>query len=156
LTAAATATLTSAINYPIRPKEIYLVFFGEPGRDGVRRPYQFAKIWGGIKESIGTNDLHFYDIRREAVSRLVEEGLSDQEVASISGHDSRQMLRRYTHLRAEDQVTNLDGLAKVRAVVFDAYGTIATINNKRSPFARLLQIGASKDRARKKYDFRQL
>lgn len=99
---------------------------------------------------------YFYDLRREAVSRLVEGGLSDQEVASISGHESRQMLRRYTHLRAEDLVTNLDGLAKVRAVVFDPYGTIATINNKPSPFARLLQIGASKDRARTKDDSRAI
>jgi integrase len=140
LTAAATAALKSAIDNPIWPKETDLVFFGEPGRDGIRRPYQFAKIWGGIKESIGIADLHFHDLRHEAVSRLVEGGLSDQEVASISGHKSMQMLRRYTHLRAEDLVTKLDGLAKVRAVVFDVYGTIAAINNKRSPFARLLHI----------------
>jgi hypothetical protein len=132
------------------------VFFGEPGRDGIRRPYQFAKIWGGIKQAIGANDLHFHDIRHEAVSRLVEGGLSDQEVASISGHKSMQMLRRYTHLRAEDLVTKLDGLTKIRAVVLDVYGTIAAINNKRSPFARLLQIGASQGRTRTKEDSRAL
>jgi HAD superfamily hydrolase (TIGR01549 family) len=156
LTATATAALKSAINNPIRPKETDLVFFGEPGRDGIRRPYQFSKIWGDIKESIGVTDLHFHDLRHEAVSRLVEGGLSDQEVASISGHKSMQMLRRYTHLRAEDLVTKLDGLAKVHAVVFDVYGTIAAINNKRSPFAQLLQIGASKGRARTKEDARAL
>ncbi len=156
LTAAATAALKTAINNPLRPKETDLVFFGEPGRDGIRRPYQFAKIWAGIKEAIGANDLHFHDLRHEAVSRLVEGGLSDQEVASISGHKSMQMLRRYTHLRAEDLVTKLDGLAKVRAVVFDVYGTIAAINDKRSPFARLLQIGALRGRTRTKEDSRAL
>jgi len=44
------------------------------------------------------------------VSRLVEAGLGDQEVAAISGHKSMQMLRRYTHLRAEDLVERLDQL----------------------------------------------
>lgn len=37
-------------------------------------------------------------------------GLSDQEVAAISGHKSMQMLKRYTHLRAEDWVGKLDKL----------------------------------------------
>ncbi|EPI5390640.1 site-specific integrase, partial [Pseudomonas aeruginosa] len=48
----------------------------------------------------------------EAVSRLVEGGLSDQEVSAISGHKSMQMLKRYTHLRAEDLVGKLDKLKR--------------------------------------------
>lgn len=75
-------------------------------------PYQFTKIWGDLKRELRMSDLHFHDLRHEAVSRLVEGGLSDQEVASISGHKSMQMLRRYTHLRAEDLVEKLD---KIRA-----------------------------------------
>ncbi|HFJ9685499.1 TPA: site-specific integrase, partial [Pseudomonas aeruginosa] len=50
----------------------------------------------------------------EAVSRLVEGGLSDQEVSAISGHKSMQMLKRYTHLRAEDLVSKLDLLERER------------------------------------------
>ena len=46
----------------------------------------------------------------EAVSRLVEKGLSDQEVSAVSGHKSMQMLKRYTHLRAEDLVNKLDAI----------------------------------------------
>lgn len=112
LTAAATSALKSAVANPLRPKDCDLVFFGEPGKDGERRPYQFTKIWADIKETLGISNLHFHDLRHEAVSRLVECGLSDQEVASISGHKSMQMLRRYTHLRAEDLVTKLDRLPK--------------------------------------------
>ena len=52
--------------------------------------------------------LRFHDLRHEAVSRLVEAGLNDQEVVAISGHKSMQMLKRYTHLRAEDLVEKLD------------------------------------------------
>jgi integrase len=59
-------------------------------------------------ERADIEDFHFHDLRHEAVSRLVEMGLSDQEVAAISGHKSMQMLRRYTHLRTEDLVAKLD------------------------------------------------
>jgi len=111
LTKGAASAFMAALQNPLRPKTSDLIFFGEPGRDGVCRPYQFAKIWAGIKESVQIEDLHFHDLRHEAVSRLVERGLSDQEVASISGHKSMQMLRRYTHLRAEDLVAKLDLLA---------------------------------------------
>jgi integrase len=111
LTKGAASAFKEALENPLRPKTSDLIFFGEPGRDGVCRPYQFAKIWAGIKESVQIADLHFHDLRHEAVSRLVERGLSDQEVASISGHKSMQMLRRYTHLRAEDLVAKLDSLA---------------------------------------------
>ncbi|MDP5561339.1 site-specific integrase, partial [Pseudomonas aeruginosa] len=52
-------------------------------------------------------------VEHEAVSRLVEGGLSDQEVSAISGHKSMQMLKRYTHLRAEDLVYKLDRLEKI-------------------------------------------
>jgi len=108
LTRAATDVLRSALDNPIRPIDTDLVFFGEPGRDGKRRPYVFQKLWAGIVSDIGLADLHFHDLRHEAVSRLVEAGLSDQEVAAISGHKSMQMLKRYTHLRAEDLVVKLD------------------------------------------------
>lgn len=46
-------------------------------------------------------NLHFHDLRHEAISRLFERGLSLPEVATISGHKTWAMLRRYTHLSAE-------------------------------------------------------
>lgn len=46
----------------------------------------------------------FYDLQHKATSRFVEAGLSDPEAASITGHKSMQMLRRYTHPRSEDLV----------------------------------------------------
>nr|WP_323012264.1 tyrosine-type recombinase/integrase [Castellaniella sp.] len=73
-------------------------------------PYLFDKAWTDAKKAAGLTDFRFHDLRHEAVSRLVEAGLSDQEVAAISGHKSMQMLKRYTHLRAEDLVGKLDKL----------------------------------------------
>jgi len=112
LSLSATALFRQALAHPIRPIDCNLVFFGEPGRDGKRRPYAFTKRWGTLKKSLGLHDLHFHDLRHEAVSRLVEGGLSDQEVSAISGHKSMQMLRRYTHLRAEDLVGRLDRIGR--------------------------------------------
>ena len=40
-------------------------------------------------------------------SRLFEKGFSIVEVASITGHEDLKMLKRYTHLRAEDMVERL-------------------------------------------------
>lgn len=112
LTRAATEILRTALDNPVRPIDTDLVFSGEPGRDGKRQPYVFQKLWAAIVRDVGLADLHFDDLRHEAVSRLVEAGLSNQEVASISGHKSMQMLKRYTNLRAEDLVQKLDGLRR--------------------------------------------
>ena len=114
LTKVAQATFGNALANPLRPDDCDLVFFGEPGRDGARRPYAFNKAWMEIKRDLGMTDLRFHDLRHEAVSRLVEAGLSDQEVSAISGHKSMQMLKRYTHLRAEELVDKLDAIAKGR------------------------------------------
>jgi integrase len=52
-------------------------------------------------------DLNFHDLRHEAVSRLFEKGFSLPEVAAISGHKTWAMLKRYTHLKAEDLAKKL-------------------------------------------------
>lgn len=108
LSTSATAAFVEALANPVRPIGTDLIFFGEPGRDEKRRPYNFNKAWLDIKASIGLKEFRFHDLRHEAVSRFVEGGLSDQEVAAISGHKSMQMLKRYTHLRTEELVEKLD------------------------------------------------
>jgi integrase len=114
LSIAATELFRAALNNPVRPIDTDLIFYGEPGRDGKRRPYRFDRMWQKIKRDVGIVDLHFHDLRHEAVSRLVEAGLSDQEVSAISGHKSMQMLKRYTHLRAEDLVARIDEASQRR------------------------------------------
>lgn len=52
-------------------------------------------------------DLHFHDLRHEATSRLFEKGFNPMEVSAITGHKTLQMLKRYTHLRAEDLVERM-------------------------------------------------
>jgi integrase len=52
-------------------------------------------------------DLRFHDLRHEATSRLFEKGLNVMEVATITGHKTLDMLKRYTHLKAEDLAKKL-------------------------------------------------
>lgn len=47
------------------------------------------------------------DLRHEATTRFFERGLNIMEVASITGHKDLRMLRRYTHLKAEDLARKL-------------------------------------------------
>jgi integrase len=114
LSSAATELLRQALSSPSRPIDTDMIFPGEPGRDGKRRPYRFDRMWQRIKKEQGLKDVRFHDLRHEAVSRFVEAGFSDQEVSAISGHKSMQMLKRYTHLRAEDLVARIDEASKKR------------------------------------------
>ncbi|WP_298172108.1 tyrosine-type recombinase/integrase [Acidithiobacillus sp.] len=76
----------------------------QSGRAGV-----FGTTYNGIHESYvracrraGITGLTFHDLRHEATSRLFEKGFNPMEVSTITGHKTLQMLKRYTHLRAED------------------------------------------------------
>ena len=70
-------------------------------------PNALRLAWDRNKKRAGIDDLHFHDLRHEAISRFFEMGLSIPEVALISGHKDTRMLMRYTHLRAEDLVKRL-------------------------------------------------
>lgn len=63
--------------------------------------------WGRLTRRAEIEDLHFHDLRHEAISRFFEKGLSVPEVALISGHRDPRILFRYTHLKAEDVARKL-------------------------------------------------
>lgn len=66
--------------------------------------------WRFMLQKLGIEDLHFHDLRHEAISRMFELGTLDMmEIAAISGHKSLAMLKRYTHLRANKLVHKLEG-----------------------------------------------
>jgi len=69
--------------------------------EAVKRAYIRAVRRAGIE------DLHFHDLRHEATTRFFEKGLNIMEVASITGHKDLRMLRRYTHLKAEELAKKL-------------------------------------------------
>lgn len=100
--------ILEVLEHPVRPKDTALIFFGEPGKEGQRKPYTINRVWSNALARAEMEDFRFHDLRHEATSRLVEAGLTDQQVSSITGHKSMQMLKRYTHLRNEDLVKIMD------------------------------------------------
>jgi len=59
-------------------------------------------------------DLRFHDLRHEATSRLFELGVFDiTEVATMTGHKTLAMLKRYTHHRAGRMAKKFPGASSV-------------------------------------------
>ena len=77
------------------------------GRVWAMRPDSISQAFERVCKAAGIEGLTFHDLRHEATSRLFEKGLNPMEVAAITGHKTLQMLKRYTHLRAEDLVGRL-------------------------------------------------
>ena len=77
--------------------------FGEPAAtaDYLTHAFQDAA------RAAGGHGVTFHTCRHEATRRLFEAGLGLMEVAAITGHKTLAMLRRYTHLRAEDLARKL-------------------------------------------------
>lgn len=103
-------TIKQAVAHPIRLDDTDLIFYGEPNREGLRKPYTIGKVWRNALEHAEIEDFKFHDLRHEATSRFVEAGLSDQQVSSITGHKSMQMLKRYTRLRSENLVNMISDM----------------------------------------------
>jgi integrase len=68
----------------------------------------FRLAWDRVKGRASIDDLHFHDLRHEAISRFFEMGLSMPEVASISGHRDARMLLRYAHAEKQNVIRKLD------------------------------------------------
>lgn len=52
-------------------------------------------------------DLHFHDLRHEALSRLAEQGWTATEIAAVSGHRTLNLVSRYVHHRVENLAAKL-------------------------------------------------
>jgi integrase len=58
--------------------------------------------WDAAKIAANIPDIRLHDLRHEAASRLFEKGLNVMEAASVTGHKTLSMLKRYTHLNPSD------------------------------------------------------
>lgn len=68
------------------------------GRVLARSDSWITKAFTDARRACGIANLVFHDLRHEAVSRLFEKGFNMMEAATVSGHQTLQMLKRYTHL----------------------------------------------------------
>ena len=58
----ATAVFQEIFDHPVRPLDTDLVFWGEPGRDGILRPYEFRPAWHRTLKSTGIVGFRFHDL----------------------------------------------------------------------------------------------
>jgi len=70
------------------------------GRVFSRDPNRYTIAFKKTCREAGVEGLRLHDLRHEATSRFVEKGLSLIEVASITGHKTMSMLKRYSHPEA--------------------------------------------------------
>ncbi|STE82247.1 Shufflon-specific DNA recombinase [Escherichia coli] len=96
----------------------------------------FKSAWRTALLDLKIENLHFHDLRHEAISRFFELGtLNVMEVAAISGHRSLNMLKRYTHLRAYQLVSKLDAKRKQTCKIAPYFVPYpATVGNRNGLF----------------------
>ncbi|MEA1987822.1 MAG: site-specific integrase [Pseudomonadota bacterium] len=104
-------------------KEIFLLL--KPKASGKVFTYSqnsIKSLWREITKTLKIDNLHFHDLRHEATSLLFEKhNLNVMEVASITGHKSLAMLKRYTHLKARKIVAKLDRNSKRSKVIVSGF-----------------------------------
>ena len=67
-----------------------------PRPDG-QRPLDLDTAWNNAVKRAGITDFHFHDLRHTAASYLAMTGASLLEIAEVLGHQTLQMVKRYTH-----------------------------------------------------------
>ena len=95
---------------PLSTKAAHVLQYAECESEEMLFPIKPRSVSQAFRRACERTDivnLKFHDMRHEAASRLFEKGLNVMEVASITGHQDLKMLRRYTHLRAEDLAKKL-------------------------------------------------
>ena len=66
------------------------------------KQHSMTTAWQRARDRAGLKGLRFHDLRHTGISRLFAQGLRIEQVALISGQRDWAMLKRYTHVRAED------------------------------------------------------
>lgn len=66
-------------------------------------PGGFSQAFKRICDRVGIPNMRLHDMRHEATSRLAVKLNGDvMALSAITGHETLQMLKRYTHLKAEE------------------------------------------------------
>jgi integrase len=84
--------------------QVFPFFDGDRRKTTLRIGYH----WSQIAKKARCVNLHFHDLRGEAICRMYERtNLTDIEISKISGHRDPRMLRKYSNLRGSDLADKL-------------------------------------------------
>jgi integrase len=93
--------------------EWYLFPFGKPQPTDPTRPATtFKTVWSKVREEAGVTG-RWHDNRHTFITDLAESGeASDETIRDMAGHVSKQMLKRYSHIRTEAKRRAVAALVK--------------------------------------------
>jgi integrase len=80
-------------------------------RDG-KPVYDFDKAWATACKAAGVPEALFHDLRRTALTNMIEAGLSEKEAMEISGHKTRAVFDRYHIVSERRMMQNAEKLAE--------------------------------------------
>jgi integrase len=90
-------------------------------QDGGDPVFDFEKAWATACDLAGIPDALFHDLRRTAVTNMIEAGLTEKEAMEISGHKTRAVFDRYHIVSSRRMKANAEKLG----VHLKSLGTVA-------------------------------
>jgi len=88
--------------------------------------------WRALRDEAGLQGLRFHDLRHTVITELVEMGVADHVLESISGHLSRRMLKHCSRIRIDAKRQAVDGLDDLRRAGDSAKGNGKPANDGRN------------------------
>ena len=90
--------------------EWYVFAFGKPRPADPTRPIvTLSTSWNNVRKKAKVLG-RWHDNRHTLITDLAESGAGDETIRNIAGHVSRQMLKRYSHIRMEAKRTALEAI----------------------------------------------
>jgi len=86
-----------------------------------KRVFDFEKVWSAAVKDAGAEEALFHDLRRTAVTNMIDAGLSEKEAMEISGHKTRAVFDRYhivSERRMKQNAEKLDQHLKTKEAAF--------------------------------------
>ncbi|MBF0402016.1 MAG: tyrosine-type recombinase/integrase [Magnetococcales bacterium] len=110
LTQEATKIFKEALQHVKDVSDTTLIFFGEPGKFGQRRPYAIDRVLRQAMSRARLKPFSCEELRDNALFRMQEAGLTEEEVVAITGARTLRIDRRAPHLQADVLLQRLDAL----------------------------------------------
>ena len=75
-------------------------------QDNGRRVTDFKRSWKSACDKASVNDALFHDLRRTAITNMIEAGFTEKEAMEVSGHKTRSVFDGY-HIVSERRLKQL-------------------------------------------------